>query len=85
MLKRDRSSEEKHADRLAKTGIMRLGGTNPAPVEPTPFPYTLYWDVLGRQGQRCVPLRQTKELIQIKFEDGYIAVVNRRAIRQVRP
>jgi hypothetical protein len=82
MLKRERSSEEKHADRLAKTGIMRLGGTNPAQQDPTPFPYVLHWDLMGRKGQRCVPLRQTKKLIQVKFQDGFVAVVNRQAIRQ---
>jgi hypothetical protein len=80
--KKDRTSEEKHIDRLTRTAIMRLGGTNPAAQNPTPFPYVLQWDKLGRKGQRCKVLRQTKTKIQIQFEDGYTAVLNRQAIRQ---
>jgi hypothetical protein len=83
VLKRDRSSEEKHADKLAKTGMMLLGGTNPTPAEPTPFPFYLYWDKLGRKGQRCQVQRLTTRTVRVRFEDGFESVLNRSAIRRI--
>lgn len=82
MQRKERNSEEKLADKLTRTGIMRLGGTNPATPDPTPFPYVLYWDRQGRKGQLCRIIRQTSQTAQIEFEDGHKTVVSRRAIRR---
>jgi len=82
MLKRDRSELEKREDRLAKVGIMRLGGTNPATETPIPFPYVLYWDKLGRKGQRCTIIVANTRTCRVRFEDGFEAVLNRQSIRR---
>ena len=83
MLKRDRTSEEKHFDATLRSAIQRLGPNPGAKDAPTPFlPYVLVWDRLGRKGQRCKILRQTRQTAQIKFEDGHTMVVNRLAIRR---
>ena len=82
MRKKDRTSEEKHWDGMVKTAIMALG-TNPASMKAQiPFPYVLVWDTLGRKGQRCKVLRRNPMRIQVQFEDGYTATLDRRAIRQ---
>ena len=99
MLRRDRTSEEKHVDRIVKNGLMRLGeNPNPSSSErngfavtdphqpPNLYPHFLFWDRLGgRKGQNCRILgadTRNARAIQIQFEDGFIAVVNRRAIRR---
>jgi hypothetical protein len=82
MLKRDRSSEEKQIDRLTKSAIMSLGGTNPTPAAPTPLPYVLYWDKLGRKGQRCAIVVANTRTCRVRFADNFEAVLNRQAIRR---
>jgi len=86
MLKRERTSEEKHWDAIVKDGLRRLGSDDANPDRThKPFPHTLFWDVLGRKGQRCLvikPGRLTSK-VQVKFEDGFQAIVDRRAIRRL--
>jgi hypothetical protein len=79
--RKERTSEEKAFDAKVKSGIMRLG-TNPVAADPTPFPYVLVWDRLGRKGQACTILRQSKQTAQVKFRDGFTTVINRQAIRR---
>lgn len=58
----------------------------PLPVEAEPFPHVLTWDrVEGRKGQRCeiIGVRNTICDVQIRFEDGYTAIVNRKALRRM--
>ena len=82
-MKNLRTSEEKQFDASLKSAI-RLLGTNPAAQdEPTPFPYVLFWDRLGRKGQACKILRQTKQTAQIRFNDGFTTVINRQALRRI--
>lgn len=99
MLRRDRTSEEKQIDRIVARGLMRLGETpQSSPLDgkvannphrpPNAYPHFLFWDRLGRKGQSCrilQPGRINARDLQIEFEDGFIAVVNRRAIRRSQP
>lgn len=57
----------------------------PLPPETEPFPHTLCWDRLGRQGQRCeiIGTRSTVSDVQIRFEDGFTAIVKRTALRRM--
>jgi hypothetical protein len=80
--KKERSSDDRAFDASLKSAIMRLGPNPTAAAEPTPFPYVLVWDRLGRKGQRVKIIRQTTRTAQIKFEDGFTAVINRQAIRR---
>lgn len=96
MRKRDRTCEEKHWDAMIRSGLMRLGehpsmtltGKSSEVTEPrqttNPFPHVLFWDRLGRKGQKCrvITPRQNASSVQVQFEDGFIAVVNRRSIRR---
>lgn len=83
MKKKDRTSEEKQFDGMLKTAMKRLG-PNPQTAEPpTPFPYVLVWDRLGRKGQRVKITRQSAKTAQIKFEDGFTTVINRQALRRI--
>lgn len=86
MLRKDRTSEEKQADRIMRSGLLRLGEQHTAESTPKPFPHYLFWDVLGRKGQRCRvinPDYTASSKIQIEFEDGAVVVVDRRAIRRI--
>jgi hypothetical protein len=87
MLRRERSSEEKHVDRIMKGGLLKLGAAQTsAESTPKPFPHYLCWDVKGRKGQRCRvvnPDCTASSRIQVEFEDGAIVVVNRMAIRRI--
>jgi hypothetical protein len=86
MLRRDRTSEEKHVDAIVKGGLLRLGPLPNAESTPKPFPHYLYWDVKGRKGQRCRvinPDYTASSRIQVEFEDGAVVVVDRRAIRRI--
>jgi hypothetical protein len=49
------------------------------------FPHTLTWDRLGRQGQRCeiIGRKGTVGMVQVRFEDGFTAIVNRAALRRM--
>lgn len=96
ILRRERTSEEKRIDAKVKSGLMRLGenpsvtltGKSSEVAEPhqttNPFPHVLFWDRLGRKGQKCrvITPRQNASSVQVQFEDGFIAVVNRRSIRR---
>jgi hypothetical protein len=87
MLRRDRTSEEKQVDRIFKGGMPKLGAAQtPTESTPKPFPHYLFWDVMGRKGQRCRvvnPDRTASSRIQVEFEDGAIVVVSRLAIRRI--
>jgi hypothetical protein len=86
MLRRDRTSEEKHVDAIMKSGLLRLGVVPTAESTPKPFPHYLHWDVKGRKGQRCRvvnPDYTASSRIQVEFEDGAVIVVNRMAIRRL--
>jgi hypothetical protein len=78
--KRDRTSEEKQADKLMKTGVMALGTT--IPPNPEDYRHRLRFDMMGRKGQPCRILQFSGTLIQIQFEDGYTALVRRTALRR---
>lgn len=83
MKKKDRTSDEKRWDGIVKTAVMRLGPNPQVETQPTPFPYVLVWDRLGRKGQRVTIIRQSTKTAQIKFEDGFCTVINRQALRRV--
>jgi hypothetical protein len=56
----------------------------PLPPDAEPFPHTLTWDRLDRKGQRCeiIGTRNTIGNVQIRFEDGFTAIINRKALRR---
>lgn len=86
MRRKDRTSEEKQADRIFRGGLLKLGALSPAESTPKPFPHYLFWDVKGRKGQRCRvvnPDYTASSRIQVEFEDGASIVVDRRAIRRI--
>ena len=86
MRRKDRTSEEKQADRILKGGMLRLGADPKAESTPKPFPHYLFWDVKGRKGQRCRvinPDYPSSSRIQVEFEDGFQVVIDRRAIRRI--
>jgi hypothetical protein len=85
MLKRDRTPEEKKADGIMKTAILRLGPNSPTPEEPpTPYPYICLWDRDGRKGQRCAIVKTTTKMAFVRFVDGHELVINRMALRRYR-
>jgi hypothetical protein len=45
--------------------------------------HMLKWDRMGRKGQRCEILRAVGAMIQIRFEDGVTAILERRALRRL--
>jgi hypothetical protein len=49
-----------------------------------PFPHFLLWDRHDRKGQRCeiIGTRGTIGDVQVRFEDGFIAILNRKALRR---
>jgi hypothetical protein len=83
MRKKDRTSEEKRFDGIVKTAVMRLGPNPHVAPQPIPFPYVLVWDRLGRKGQRVAIIRQSIKTAQIRFEDGFTTVIDRKALRRV--
>jgi hypothetical protein len=96
MRKRDRTGEEKQWDGMLKSGLMRLGeNPNPSSSErngfavtqlhrsTNPFPHVLVWDRMGRKGQKCrVITPKNTSNVQVQFEDGFIATINRQALRR---
>lgn len=48
------------------------------------LPYILQWDVMGRKGHPCEMLPGKGSFIQVRFEDGFTAVLDRRAVRRRR-
>lgn len=85
MLKRDRTAEEKRIDKLTKSGILRLGAQpSHEAASPNPFPYVLFWDRLGRKGQRCRILKPGPRVVLLEFaDDGFITTMNKMAIRRM--
>jgi hypothetical protein len=81
--KKDRTSEEKQFDGILKTAMRRLGPNPQVDAAPIPFPYVLVWDRLGRKGQRVKIIRQSLRTAQIRFEDGFTTVIDRKALRRV--
>ncbi len=59
----------------------------PLPPEVEPFPHRLTWDREGRKGQRCeiIGARNTIGNVQVRFEDGFTAIINRKALRRAPP
>ncbi len=49
-----------------------------------PFPHVLRWKLIDRQGQRCEIIGNfhTMTNVQVRFEDGATAIVNRAALRR---
>lgn len=83
MRKKDRTADERNIDRLTKSGIMRLGAqSSHEAATPNPFPYCLFWDKLGRKGQRCRILKPGPRVLLVEFEDGFKHTVNRMAVRR---
>ena len=80
---KDRTSEEKQFDGILKTALMCLGDNPANASKPIPFPYYLAWDKLGRKGQRCTIIRLKTTRVQVRFEDGYTAILNRQAVRRI--
>lgn len=83
MKKKDRSSADRAFDASLKSAIRLLGPNPQTSVSPTPYPYILFWDRLGRKGQRCRINRQSTKTAQITFDDGYQTVINRQALRRI--
>lgn len=84
MLKRDRTAEEKHIDKLTRSAMMLLGAqSSHEAATPNPFPYVLYWDKLGRKGQRCRILKPGPRIVLLEFSDGFRHTMNKMAIRRV--
>lgn len=56
----------------------------PLPPEAEPFPQLLLWDRLGRKGQRCeiIGTRNTIGNVQVRFADGFTAIISRKALRR---
>jgi hypothetical protein len=56
----------------------------PLSEESQPFPHVLRWDRLNRKGQRCeiIGVRNTIGDVQVRFEDGFTAILNRKALRR---
>jgi hypothetical protein len=83
MRKKDRTAEERAYDKLLRGGMMRLGAQpSDEAATPNPYPYILFWDKLGRKGQRCRILKPGPRVILLEFEDGFRHTVNRLAIRR---
>lgn len=83
MRKRDRTADEKHIDKITKSGIMRLGAQpSHEAATPNPFPYVLFWDRLGRKGQRCRIIKSFPRVLLLEFEDGFRQTINRMAVRR---
>lgn len=57
----------------------------PLSPEAEPFPHTFTWNRMGRQGERCeiIGVRKTNGYVQVRFEDGFTAIVNRKALRRM--
>lgn len=82
MLKRDRTGEEKHIDKLAKRGIMLLGAQPSKEAADNLFPYVLFWDKLERKGQRCRIVKPGFKVVLVEFEDGFKHTINKFALRR---
>ena len=49
------------------------------------FPYVYYWNRCGRKGRRCrVTARGKMSSIRVEFEDGFVMITSRNAVRKAR-
>lgn len=57
----------------------------PLPPEAEPFPHVMRWDRFDRKGKRCeiIGVRNTIGDVQVRFEDGFTAIVKRGALRRM--
>ena len=47
------------------------------------YPYVFYWNRLGRKGQRCkVTARGKLNSCRVEFEDGFVVITSRNAVRK---
>ena len=47
------------------------------------YPYVFYWHRLGRKGQRCnVTARGKLNSCRVEFEDGFVVITSRNAVRK---
>jgi hypothetical protein len=47
------------------------------------YPYIFYWNRLGRKGQRCkVTARGKLNSCRVEFEDGFVVITSRNAVRK---
>ena len=60
---------------------MRLGEPA-APAEPEAFRHRLRWDRMERKGQKCRILKNSGQLAQIEFQDGFRTWINRFALER---
>lgn len=84
MNKKDRTEEERRFDSITRRAIMSLGAQPSHEAEPeNPFPYVLFWDKLGRKGERCRILKSGPRVMLVEFDDGFKHTINRLAIRRL--
>ena len=47
------------------------------------YPYVYFWNRCGRKGQRCrVTARGKMNSCRVEFEDGFVMITSRNAIRR---
>jgi hypothetical protein len=52
-------------------------------TESIDYPYVFYWNRLGRKGQRCkVTARGKLNSCRVEFEDGFVVITSRNAVRK---
>jgi hypothetical protein len=52
----------------------------------TEYPYIFHWNRLGRKGQRCkVTARGKLNSCRVEFEDGFVLITSRNAVRKALP
>jgi hypothetical protein len=50
------------------------------------YPYVFYWNRLGRKGERCkVTARGKLNSCRVEFEDGFVVITSRNAVRKRSP
>lgn len=55
------------------------------PIYHDPVQYRYEWNRMGRKGQTCIVLCRGKmNSCMVRFEDGYLAVTSRNALRRPR-
>jgi hypothetical protein len=52
-------------------------------TDPNALTHYLAWDFDGRQGQKCRILEAGTRTARIAFEDGFVTIINRLAIRRL--
>lgn len=55
----------------------------PAGLDAMIYPYVYFWHRMNRKGQRCaVTARGKMNSCRVQFEDGFVAITSRNAIRK---